>query len=125
MSNYFYLFQNLKVVKAGTKLIIIKNSDILPNQELALSQFLKTEAFPSKEINLTEALAYLRRDNFVLSEAPPGWNLITYRGVNLGFVKNLGNRVNNYFPVEWRIKMNLPESGKENILIWDQENILR
>jgi hypothetical protein len=87
-----------------------------------LSQFIKTEAFPGEEINLTEALAYLRRDNFVLTNAPVGWNLVTYRGMNLGFVKNLGNRVNNYFPVEWRIKMNLPESGKENIIKWDQEN---
>jgi len=122
MSDYFYLFKNLKVVKAGTKLFVIKNNDLLPNHELALSQFLKTEAFPGEEINLTEALAYLRRDNFVLTNAPFGWNLVTYRGMNLGFVKNLGNRVNNYFPVEWRIKMNLPESGKENIIKWDQEN---
>jgi len=122
MSDYFYLFKNLKVVKAGTKLFVIKNNDLLPNHELALSQFIKTEAFPGEEINLIEALAYLRRDNFVLTNAPVGWNLVTYRGMNLGFVKNLGNRVNNYFPVEWRIKMNLPESGKENIIKWDQEN---
>jgi 16S rRNA C967 or C1407 C5-methylase (RsmB/RsmF family)/NOL1/NOP2/fmu family ribosome biogenesis protein len=122
MSNYFYLFQNLKVVKTGTKLFVIKNNDLLPNHELALSQFIKTEVFPAKEINLTEALAYLRRDNLILTAMQVGWNLVTYKGVNLGFVKNLVNRVNNYFPVEWRIKMNLPESGKENIIKWDQEN---
>jgi hypothetical protein len=32
--------------------------------------------------------------------------------VPLGFVKNLGNRANNYFPKEWRIRMNLPELQK-------------
>jgi 16S rRNA C967 or C1407 C5-methylase (RsmB/RsmF family)/NOL1/NOP2/fmu family ribosome biogenesis protein len=119
MSDYFYLFQNLKVVKAGTKLFVIKNNDLLPNHELALSQFIKNEAFPGKELKLTEAHAYLRRDNLILSDALPGWNLVTYKGINLGFIKNLGNRVNNYFPVEWRIRMNLPEAGKEDILEWD------
>jgi 16S rRNA C967 or C1407 C5-methylase (RsmB/RsmF family)/NOL1/NOP2/fmu family ribosome biogenesis protein len=122
MDDYFYLFQNLKVVKAGTKIFVIKNNDLLPNHELALSQFLKTDAFPGKEISLTEAHAYLRRDNLILTDMPVGCNLVRYRDVNLGFIKNLGNRVNNYFPVEWRIKMNLPESGKENLIKWDQKN---
>jgi hypothetical protein len=39
-------------------------------------------------------------------------------GVNLGFVNNIGNRVNNYFPVEWRIRMDLPKAGNENIISW-------
>jgi 16S rRNA C967 or C1407 C5-methylase (RsmB/RsmF family)/NOL1/NOP2/fmu family ribosome biogenesis protein len=119
MSDYLYLFQNLKIVKAGTKLIVIKNNDFLPNHELALSQFVKTDAFPVKEVALNEALAFLRRDNLVLTDAQPGWNIVTYKDINLGYIKNLGNRVNNYFPVEWRIRMNLPESGKENIIKWD------
>jgi 16S rRNA C967 or C1407 C5-methylase (RsmB/RsmF family)/NOL1/NOP2/fmu family ribosome biogenesis protein len=119
MSDYLYLFQNLKIVKAGTKLIVIKNNDFLPNPELALSQFVKTDAFPVKEVALNEALAFLRRDNLVLTDAQPGWNIVTYKDINLGYIKNLGNRVNNYFPVEWRIRMNLPESGKENIISWE------
>ena len=69
----------------------------------------------------TEALAFMRRDNFKLQNAIKGWNIVTYKGIYLGFVNNIGNRVNNYFPVEWRIRMNLPESGKENIIIWDRE----
>jgi 16S rRNA C967 or C1407 C5-methylase (RsmB/RsmF family)/NOL1/NOP2/fmu family ribosome biogenesis protein len=120
MSDYLYLFQNLKIVKAGTKLIVIKNNDFLPNHELALSQYVKTEAFPGKELKLTGALAFLRRDNLILTDAPPGWNLVTYRDVNLGFIKNLGARVNNYFPVEWRIRMNLPDPGKEDIIKWNE-----
>jgi hypothetical protein len=26
--------------------------------------------------------------------------------------------VNNYFPVEWRIRMSMPGEGKENIIKW-------
>jgi 16S rRNA C967 or C1407 C5-methylase (RsmB/RsmF family)/NOL1/NOP2/fmu family ribosome biogenesis protein len=118
LNDYFYLVQNLKVVKTGTKLFVIKNDDLLPNHELALSQLLKIEAFPGIDIKLTEALSYLRRDNLKLSDTPSGWNLITYKGINLGFIKNLGMRVNNYFPVEWRIRMNLPEPGKEDVIEW-------
>jgi hypothetical protein len=35
--------------------------------------------------------------------------IVTYQNVPLGFIKNLGNRANNYFPKEWRIRMALPE----------------
>ena len=124
MDDYIHLFQNLKVIKAGTKLFVVKNNNCLPTHELALSQLLKKDAFPQKEINLSEAIAYLRRDSFVLQDVPSGWNLVTYRGVNLGFVKNIGNRVNNYFPVEWRIRMNIPEPGSENIINWNRSEII-
>ena len=77
--------------------------------------------FPGKKLILPDALTYLRRDNFALHDAPKGWNIVTYKGVNLGFVNNLGNRVNNYFPVEWRIRMNIPEPGNENIIKWKDD----
>jgi 16S rRNA C967 or C1407 C5-methylase (RsmB/RsmF family)/NOL1/NOP2/fmu family ribosome biogenesis protein len=119
MDDYLQIYQNLKIVKAGTKVFIVKNKSYLPSHELALSLQLKTGAFPVNEINLSEALSFMRRDNFMLYNAANGWNTVTYKGIDLGFVNNIGNRVNNYFPVEWRIRMNLPEPGKENIIKWD------
>jgi NOL1/NOP2/fmu family ribosome biogenesis protein len=120
MDEYLHLFRNLKVVKTGTKLFTVKNKKQLPSHELALSLELKKNAFFENEVNLSGALAFMRRDNFNLPGAAKGWNLITYKGINIGFVNNLGNRVNNYFPVEWRIRMNLPEPGKENIIKWEE-----
>jgi NOL1/NOP2/fmu family ribosome biogenesis protein len=32
-----------------------------------------------------------------------GWALATYKNTNLGWLKVLQNRINNYYPVEWRI----------------------
>jgi NOL1/NOP2/fmu family ribosome biogenesis protein len=122
MDDYLHIFRNLKIVKSGTRVFAVKNKNYLPSHELALSRQLNKDAFPSNEINISEALAFIRRDNFTLQNAAKGWNIVTYNGINLGFVNNIGNRVNNYFPVEWRIKMNLPEPGKENIIKWDQEN---
>ncbi|HUX58815.1 MAG TPA: RsmF rRNA methyltransferase first C-terminal domain-containing protein [Bacteroidales bacterium] len=117
--DYLHLFHNLKIVKAGTKLFAVKKNNFLPSHELALSDKLLTDAFPREEIDLSRAISYLRRDNFALTDAPRGWNILTYRGINLGFVNNIGSRVNNYFPVEWRIRMNWSESGVENIIKWN------
>ncbi|MGA2407396.1 MAG: rRNA cytosine-C5-methyltransferase [Bacteroidales bacterium] len=119
MDDYIHLYQNLKVVKAGTKIFTVKKNDYLPSHELALSLKLKMDAFPGIEIDLPEALSYMRRGSIILHHAK-GWNIVTYKGISLGFVNNIANRVNNYFPVEWRIRMNLPEPGEENIIAWDQ-----
>jgi NOL1/NOP2/fmu family ribosome biogenesis protein len=32
-----------------------------------------------------------------------GWAVVTYRSLPLGWIKLLQNRVNNYYPKEWRI----------------------
>jgi 16S rRNA C967 or C1407 C5-methylase (RsmB/RsmF family)/NOL1/NOP2/fmu family ribosome biogenesis protein len=119
MEDYFQIFREVKIVKGGTKVCTVKKNDYLPSHELALSQKLKKDAFPIEEVDLSVALAYMRRDNFVIDNALKGWNILTYNGVNLGFIKNIGNRFNNYFPVEWRIRMILPEPGHENIIEWE------
>jgi 16S rRNA C967 or C1407 C5-methylase (RsmB/RsmF family)/NOL1/NOP2/fmu family ribosome biogenesis protein len=122
MDEYLYLFQNLKIVKPGTTISVVKGKDYLPSHDLVLSDHLKKNAFFSDELDLSEALKFLKRDNFIFHNATKGWNIATYKNINLGFFKNLGNRVNNYFPVAWRIRMNLPEPGKENIILWNHEN---
>jgi len=119
MDEYLYLFGNLKVVRTGQKIFAIKNKSYLPQHELALSGGLKRDAFPVIEVTLQEALAFMRRDNFRPSRAERGWNILRYEGSSIGFINNIGNRVNNYFPVEWRIRMDLPEAGNENIIKWE------
>jgi 16S rRNA C967 or C1407 C5-methylase (RsmB/RsmF family)/NOL1/NOP2/fmu family ribosome biogenesis protein len=119
--DYLNIYRNLKVMKAGTKIFAVKNKSYLPSHELALSPGLKTDSFPGNEISLSQALAFMRRDNFTIHNMATGWNILTYNGINLGFVNNLGNRVNNYFPMEWRIRMNLPDRGTENIIKWEAD----
>ncbi len=118
LEEYTGLFQNLNIVKAGTKIFVVKNNDYLPTHELALSDKVRKDTFPVSQANLAMAISFMRRDNFSLSDAPKGWNLLRYNGINLGFFKNLGNRINNYFPVEWRIRMDSSEAGVESIIKW-------
>jgi NOL1/NOP2/fmu family ribosome biogenesis protein len=48
-------------------------------------------------------LQYLRRQEVKIDTQHRGWLLVKYQGVNLGWVKALGSRINNYYPKEWRI----------------------
>jgi 16S rRNA C967 or C1407 C5-methylase (RsmB/RsmF family)/NOL1/NOP2/fmu family ribosome biogenesis protein len=120
IKDYISLFRNTKILKAGTKLSTDKRNDNTPSHELALSVKLKPGAFPLHEINLADAISYLRRDNFTAIEIPKGWNIVTYKGINMGFIKNIGNRINNYFPVEWRIRLDASAIRHVNTISWNE-----
>jgi 16S rRNA C967 or C1407 C5-methylase (RsmB/RsmF family)/NOL1/NOP2/fmu family ribosome biogenesis protein len=117
---FIFLFKNLNIIAGGTLIATRKKNDFLPSAALALSQDIRKYAFPSTEIDYETAIAFLRRDNIAINDLPAGWNLLTFKGVNLGFVKNIGKRINNYFPVEWRIRMERKDIGS-NIINWNDE----
>jgi NOL1/NOP2/fmu family ribosome biogenesis protein len=83
-----------------------------------MSILFRKESFPVMEVSLDMALQYLRRENIIVSMTIKGWNAISYNGVILGFVNNIGNRVNNYYPIEWRIRMNISKTGMGSIIKW-------
>jgi NOL1/NOP2/fmu family ribosome biogenesis protein len=118
LEEYTYLYKNLKVIKAGTRISVRKKDDDIPSHELALSIRLKKDSFPVQEISLNEAISFLRRDNFNVNNIPKGWNILTFNGINLGFVKNIGSRINNYFPVEWRIRLDVSAMRQANLISW-------
>lgn len=75
-----------------------------PAHALALYHRLQHQHTTRQEVDLPTALQFLRKEDFRF-DAPQGeWILITYKGVGLGWVKEVGNRLNNYYPKEWRIK---------------------
>ena len=99
------LEKNAKVLNAGIRLGTPKGKSFVPDAALALSSALAPEAFPSVEIDLETALAYLRREAITLpAGTPQGIALIAYSGIALGFAKNLGTRANNMYPQHWRIR---------------------
>lgn len=97
------LQEHLRVIYCGCETATIKGKDILPLHALALNKSLNLGAFPTYETDYATAIAYLRGEAITI-DAPRGYVLITYKGLPLGFVKNLGNRTNNLYPKEWRIK---------------------
>lgn len=95
----------LRIVTAGIRIGEIKGKDILPAHSLALSTALNKEAFTSVEINWDDAVRYLKKEVLLLpEETKRGYVLVCYKGFPLGFVKHLGNRANNLYPQEWRIR---------------------
>lgn len=85
-----------------------KGKDIIPAHAEALMTCLQKDKYPMVELSLDDALHYLRREAITLpADTPRGFIVVTYQGLPLGFVKNIGNRANNLYPQEWRIKQNI------------------
>ena len=106
------LSEQLRVISFGLPVAQFKKNDLLPEHTFALSIDRNPDIFKSVELDLRDALLFQKKDEIRISSTTKGWLLVTFQNVPLGFVKNLGNRANNYFPKEWRIRMALPELQK-------------
>jgi 16S rRNA C967 or C1407 C5-methylase (RsmB/RsmF family)/NOL1/NOP2/fmu family ribosome biogenesis protein len=91
----------LYIKKAGIEIGTIKGKDIIPSHELAVSTLDKTN-FSQIEVTKEQSLQYIRRKELSI-DAPKGWCLVKYLDAYLGWIKVLPNRINNYYPAEWRI----------------------
>lgn len=100
------LSQNVPRIVPGTPLGMIKGRDLVPAHALALSIH-KAESIESVAVNQDLALAFLRKQelNGRLAESGTGWRLISYNGYGIGWVKMLPNRINNYLPKQYRIRI--------------------
>jgi 16S rRNA C967 or C1407 C5-methylase (RsmB/RsmF family)/NOL1/NOP2/fmu family ribosome biogenesis protein len=108
--NYLSLFEkHLTILQAGTPVASGNERQMHPHPALALSILFNRNAFPEYECSLEEAIRYLKKDNLPSRSTEKKWMLVTFRDVPLGWLKNLGNRTNNYYPSEWRIRMNINE----------------
>lgn len=103
--------KSLHVIHAGVGLGVPKGKQLVPAASLALSTALNRSAFTQVEIGWEQAIHYLRKEAIsLLPTTPQGIVLLTYRGQGIGFCKNIGNRANNLYPQEWKIKTtHLPE----------------
>lgn len=82
--------------------------EFIPAPELALSLALNSQYFQQTELSAEESLHYLHGTwNASTDNIAKGWNIVSYQGQPLGFIKAIGNRINNYYPKEWRIRMNI------------------
>lgn len=100
---------NLYMRKAGVMVGKWTGRDVLPDHALALSPILSGDHV-GVSLNREQALQYLRREEVILDPMPElsnhpfkGWSLVQYEGMPLGWIKLLSNRINNYYPKEWRI----------------------
>lgn len=102
--------QNLRKTDTGLEMGIFKGKDFVPAHALALSTAIATD-LPAVELDKEQALRFLKKENIILEKIPASWALARYQGHNLGWLKGIGNRINNYFPKNWRILMDLPSEN--------------
>lgn len=104
IQDFNLLLQNLHIKMFGTMAAEMKQKDIIPHHNLALSITLNKKAFEIVNLEQEVALQYLRKDTLEIIAAQHGWNLMQYKNTALGFIKVNEHRINNYYPTEWRLR---------------------
>ena len=94
----------LTCISTGFGIGELRGRGVSPQHSLSQSKAIKKNAFPTYELSLEKALQYLRSEAIEPDDLPLGVVLLTYQNVPLGFAKNVGNRLNNLYPNEWRIR---------------------
>ena len=110
------LSSRLRIISSGICLGELKGKDVVPSPALALSTSLNKSAFPRVDVSWEDAIRYLRKETLTLPpDTPRGYALVCYRGLPLGFAKHLGNRANNLYPQEWKIRSSHLPSGAQDL----------
>jgi 16S rRNA C967 or C1407 C5-methylase (RsmB/RsmF family)/NOL1/NOP2/fmu family ribosome biogenesis protein len=103
-----FLQKQLYILSSGISLAEQKGRDFIPQPALALSKFLDVSQCIFVEADWQNAIAFLRKESIVLpDDLPRDYVLLRHENLPLGWLKNLGNRSNNLYPNEWRIRMNV------------------
>lgn len=109
---------SLYVLHAGVPLCTQKGKDLIPHHAWAMSTAQAQSVFPTAEVDYSTTIAYLRKEAIVLPDEhlPRGYVLLTYRRRPIGFVKHLGNRANNLYPAEWKIRSSHPPTEPPEVV---------
>jgi NOL1/NOP2/fmu family ribosome biogenesis protein len=106
MEDVKLLHSHLRLSKMGTEIGQLSRKGLIPNEAMALSPKIQKNQWQQLEVSLEQALNYLKGETFSL-EGTKGYALICYQNEPLGWVNHLGNRFNNLYPKDWRIRMRL------------------
>jgi 16S rRNA C967 or C1407 C5-methylase (RsmB/RsmF family)/NOL1/NOP2/fmu family ribosome biogenesis protein len=96
------IIQQLPVVQSGIQLAAMEKG-MKPLHELALSVELNRSAFTETKLDKENALRFLAKEDVRITGGK-GISLVTYEDTPLGWLNLLGNRANNLYPKEWRIR---------------------
>lgn len=97
----------IHTIVPGLQIAVQKGHDWTPAHALSMSSEYDESAFPQCELDLSTALKYLHLEAIHLEGMPKGYVSVRYKGHRLGFVKNIGNRANNLYPPNWRIRKSI------------------
>ncbi len=100
-----FLAKNLYLLSAGTVMATAKHDKLIPEHALATSIELNKSNFNSIELDVSDALRYLRKETLAVHGNKKGFSLMSFQNTPLGWVNVLDNRINNLYPSDWRIRM--------------------
>ena len=107
--------EKIYIAQAGLPLGEEKGKDLLFSEFAPFSVDLD---FKSKtELPLEDAWRYLRKETQLQTHTEKGNGLFTFHGVPIGAYKNIGNRLNNNFPKEWRLRAEMNELSAKRFLL--------
>jgi 16S rRNA C967 or C1407 C5-methylase (RsmB/RsmF family)/NOL1/NOP2/fmu family ribosome biogenesis protein len=93
--------------RAGVPLGKLSVKEFIPEHDLAMSTLIHPDV-PVAPLTFEKAISYLRKDELAVESDHRGWMLVRYADLNLGWIKALPGRINNYYPKEWRIRRREP-----------------
>lgn len=92
----------LPIRKSGITIGQLAGDTFIPNHELAMASHIHA-SFPSIDLDEQLARRFLSGETWPL-EVTPGWYRVEYKNISLGWIKSLGNRINNYLPKSLRLR---------------------
>ncbi len=96
------IFSICEPIRVGTRLGGWSRTDWIPDHALALSWH-AASSIPRIQLDLPESIRYLQRGVVERAGLSRGWYAVGYQELLLGWVKCVGNRINNYYPSHLRI----------------------
>jgi NOL1/NOP2/fmu family ribosome biogenesis protein len=93
----------------GTEIGELKEKRFAPSEFLPFAQLLQKEDFPLVDLEHPDALKYLAKNPIMHQSNERGYVLLSFNDVVIGFGKFAGNRINNLFPAEWKLRLMPPE----------------
>lgn len=104
LTDLMHMKNFLKLKRTGLRIGELIRNELIPDHELAMST-IRSEKMPRIDLSLPEALKFLRRDTFDADIDFSGWGLVRHNKVVLGWVKVVGQKIKNHYPMSWRILM--------------------
>lgn len=113
---YKQISKQLKIVQVGTSVGTQNQQLMIPSGELVFSQHFNIESWPSIELSLEQAIQYIGKQIIPHSSSSKGYVTLTYKNIPIGLGKFAGNRINNLFPNEWRLRKQIKQEEIFTIL---------
>lgn len=98
-----YLNKHVEIYSTGLE-VVAKGNETIPAPESVFSSAINHEYFKRLDLDLPSALKYLNGQALPIASNQKGFALMYYQNSMLGMANLLGNRTNNLFPKEWRLR---------------------